>query len=201
LRMPNSTTQITTTAAPTAIAKSSKSTWYQVPAHGRSTRAEVNVLAPSRRCRGPAASCSSRCRYRRAVCAADCACALSTRSRTCRHATIAGRLLLIPLRPLRIDRLAACPEHRTHPNAADPQTATRPHSPVPAGPTRTACGRLHRTQAAPRIVRGRSSPDKGRPRSFLGQAAPGSFSVLLPCPVSRCGPCGRLCGEGVNPPP
>jgi len=40
--MPNSTTQMTATTAPTAIAiaiaKSSTSTWYQPPADGRSTR-------------------------------------------------------------------------------------------------------------------------------------------------------------------
>jgi len=51
--MPNSTTQIATTAAPTAIAKSSKSTWYQVPANGRSTRMKSICWPPSRRRRGP----------------------------------------------------------------------------------------------------------------------------------------------------
>jgi len=53
LRMPNSTTQIATTAAPTAIAKSSRSTWYQVPANGRSTRMKSTCWPPSRRRRGP----------------------------------------------------------------------------------------------------------------------------------------------------
>ena len=42
-----------------------------------------------------------------------------------------------------------------------------PVGPVPAGPTRTDCGRLHPPRAAPWMVRGGSSPDKGRPRSFL----------------------------------
>ena len=116
--MPNSTTQIATTAAPTAIAKSSKSTWYQVPANGRSTRLKSTCWPPSRRRRGPGRLLQQPLPVPKGrLCGGLCL----RHEHTVPHLPArqnAGRLLLIPLRPLRIDMLAAGPEHRTHPNAA-----------------------------------------------------------------------------------
>ncbi len=45
----------------------------------------------------------------------------------------AGRLLLIRCAPYTSTRSRPCPEHRTHPPAANAQTATRPHSLVRGG--------------------------------------------------------------------
>ncbi len=64
----------------------------------------------------------------------------------------------------------------------------------PAGRAWTACGRLNYLRLPPDCA-GPLLPEQGRPRSFLRRSA-GSFLGLLPCPASRCDPCGRLCGGG-----
>jgi len=66
----------------------------------------------------------------------------------------------------------------------------------------TACGRSA-VQGCPPDCAGPLLPGQGRPRSFLRRFAgsAGSFVGLFPGPASRCDPCGRLCGGGVNPPP
>ncbi len=136
--MPNSTTQIATTAAPTAIAKSSRSTWYQVPANGRSTRLKSTCWPPSRRRRGPGRLLQQPLPVPKGrLCGGLYLCLEHPLPHLPGHRN-AGSPLLIALHPLRIRRLTAGPEHRTQPQcshsrAGTPRTTTQAAQPGPCG--------------------------------------------------------------------